>query len=322
MTLNALETKSRDAITRDPGPNDRPDVVVPILRSGALARQFCQSVGRANVEAVFERSFYLRCGDEFMCVGAPAIGNGPLTLIGDLGPLARVGLQPGRPALICGRHIRFGNAIRFDLDRCEPWHPPSWPMSQPAIRLADTYAELARCAAVEAPREGFARYVFDAHGPFMRPPPAERIMRGRIADFEGWVVAVLNPDHASVDDLATPVEDLIGLGPGLTPSGDDFLVGALALLDALGERATHAALARAITGAPLARTSPLSRCFLGAAAAGHIGENLHRAVSSVMVGDIDAAVAAAGQIGHSSGWDMMAGIGTVLRVAAAAQPKS
>ena len=147
-------------------------------------------------------------------------------------------------------------------------------------------------------------------------------MRGRIADFEGWLAAMLDPGHASVDDLAMPVEDLIGLGPGLTPSGDDFLVGALALLDARGERATHAALARAIIGASLARTSPLSRCFLKAAAAGQVGENLHRAVSSVMVGDIDAAVAAVGRIGHSSGWDMMAGIGTVLRVVAAAQPKS
>jgi hypothetical protein len=322
MTLNALEAKARDAIMRDPGPDDRPDVVVPILRSGVLAREFCQRIERANVEAVFERSFYIRRGDDFMCVGEPVIGNGPLTLIANLGPLARLGLQPGRPALVSGRHIRFGNAIRLDLDRCEPWHPPSWPMSPPAIRLADTYAELARRAAVEAPQEGFARHVFGAPESFVRPLSPERIMRGRIAAFEGWLAAVLNADHACVDDLATPVEDVIGLGPGLTPSGDDFLVGALALLDALDERATHAALARAITGASRARTSPLSRCFLRAAAAGHIGENLHRAVSSVMVGDIDAAVAAVGQIGHSSGWDMMAGIGIVLRVAAAAQPKS
>src|SRR6185295_7044145 len=88
---------SADATTRDPGPDGRL-VVVPISRSGALARQFCQSVERANVEAVFERSFYLRCGDDFMCIGEPAIGNGPLTLIADLAPLARLGLQPGRPA--------------------------------------------------------------------------------------------------------------------------------------------------------------------------------------------------------------------------------
>jgi len=41
-----------------------------------------------------------------------------------------------------------------------------------------------------------------------------------------------------------------------------------------------------------------------------------------MVGDIDAAIATVGRIGHSSGWDMMAGIGIVLRVAAAARPQA
>ena len=38
----------------------------------------------------------------------------------------------------------------------------------------------------------------------------------------------------------------------------------------------------------------------------------------MMTGDVDAAVAAVAHIGHSSGWDMLAGIATVLRIAAAA----
>ena len=119
------------------------------------------------------------------------------------------------------------------------------------------------------------------------------------------------------------VRGLIGLGPGLTPSGDDFLVGALALLDAIGERDAHAALARAIIDAAWRdATTPLSACFLRAAAAGHVGEALHRAVSSVITGDVDAAVAAIEKIGHSSGWDMMAGIMTTLRIAAAARPET
>ena len=112
---------------------------------------------------------------------------------------------------------------------------------------------------------------------------------------------------------------MIGLGPGLTPSGDDFLVGALALLDCVGERDAHAALARAIIAALPGSTSPLSACFLRAAAAAHVGETLHRAVSSVIAGDVDAAIAAIENIGHSSGWDMMAGITTTLRVVAAAR---
>jgi hypothetical protein len=110
---------------------------------------------------------------------------------------------------------------------------------------------------------------------------------------------------------------LIGLGPGLTPSGDDFLVGALTALDAIGEREAHAAMARAIVDALPGSTTPLSACFLRAAAGGHVGEHLHRVVSSLLMGDIGAAIAAAGKIGHSSGWDMIAGSLTTLRIAAA-----
>ena len=94
-----------------------PDVIVPILRAGVLAQEFCRSVSRANVEAVFERCFYLRCGDKFICVGEPDIGNGPLTLIGNLGRLSDFDLRPGQSATVCERHITIGNSVRFKLDQ-------------------------------------------------------------------------------------------------------------------------------------------------------------------------------------------------------------
>ena len=80
----------------------------------------------------------------------------------------------------------------------------------------------------------------------------------------------------------------------------------------------RAALARALIDVSKL-TSPLSACFLRAAAAGHIGEHLQRAVSSVIAGDVDAAIAAVETIGHSSGWDMLAGIAITLRIVAAAR---
>ena len=122
--------------------------------------------------------------------------------------------------------------------------------------------------------------------------------------------------------IADPARDLVGLGPGLTPSGDDALIGALALLDALAgdqadARTMRENLARAVGDVPRGLTSPPSHCFLRVAAAGHIGERLHAAVSSCVSGDADAAVAAIRDIGQTSGWDMMAGIVTALDAVAA-----
>lgn len=296
-----------------------PDIVVPMLRSGVLAREFCRSVSWASVDAVFERCFYLRSGNEFICVGEPDIGDGPLTLIGYLGRLPNLKLQPGRPAAVCDRHIVIGNSIRLALDRTQPWRPPPWPNSASPIRLFDTCADLAWRAASDAPEEGLARHVSGVRETSRRQPPLARIARPRIAIFERWLSKVLDARAPPAIGGREAVQGLIGLGPGLTPSGDDFLVGALALLDAIGERAAHTALARAINDPLLGLTTPLSACFLRAVAAGHVGEALHRAASSVITGDADSAVAAVGTIGHSSGWDMMAGIMTTLRIAVAAR---
>ena len=281
---------------------------IPIRRSGVLAQQFCRSTAHANVEAVFERSLYLRHHDAFICIGEPTIGNGPLTLIADTG-VSRLALQPGDAASVGERDITIGDSIRFTLDRSEAWRAPPWPACASPARVIEACAILAWRAASEAP-EGFARHGLSAGGSDAHETPLLRAARMRVAMFAAWLSG--ERDAGQV----VPVQGLIGLGPGLTPSGDDFLVSALATLDAIGESHAHAVLARAVTDAAPGATSALSTCFLRAAAAGHVGEALHRAVGSLLTGDADTAVAAVANIGHSSGWDMLAGIATVLRAGA------
>jgi hypothetical protein len=258
---------------------------------------------------VFERSLYLRHGDDFVCIGESGIGNGPLTLIGDIVPLSRFALRSRQPAVVCDRHITIGNSVRFILGHSETWRAARWPVCPSPVRLIETCAAVTQRAAIAAPPEGVARLVFGA------PETSgllARVAGTRIAAFESWLSGTLDAGQSAA---AAPVQGLIGLGPGLTPSGDDFLVGALALLGAIGEADAHAALARAITAAMPGATSALSACFLRAAAAGHVGENLHRAVASLLAGDVDAAVVTVADIGHSSGWDMLAGVVRTLRIA-------
>jgi hypothetical protein len=40
-------------------------------------------------------------------------------------------------------------------------------------------------------------------------------------------------------------------------------------------------------------------------------------VAAVLIGDIEAALAAARRIGHTSGWDMLAGVATTLQATTA-----
>jgi hypothetical protein len=297
---------------------DGPEIIVPILRSGILAREFCRRGAHAEVEAVFERSFYLRSGDMFVCVGEPAIGDGPLTLVPDLGvsrPLAGLGLYPGQPASISDRCIAIGDQVQLSFDRCVPWRQPRWPSSRSPRELNDLGSVVARRMALESPPEGLGRVFCRPEGGAGETPLA-RIARPRLARFESWLLGALETVSVPITASPAPVTDLIGLGPGLTPSGDDVLVGALALLDALAERQAHAALARAVAAIPHGSTSALSECLLKTAAAGHLGADLCCVVAAVVSGAAAEAVAAIRKIGHSSGWDMMVGILTTLRAVA------
>jgi Protein of unknown function (DUF2877) len=253
-----------------------------VLRAGVVARDLCRRGGHGEVAAVFERSFYLRIGEDFICIGEPAIGNGPTTLIVDA-RVAELGLRQGEHAFISNERIAIGDLL-FDLADCQTWHAPPWPSVPSPTVLHATCAEIADRATTESPTDSLAHALFAA-----ADTPLARVARPRVAAFASWF----------------SVRDLIGLGPGLTPSGDDFLIGALAALDALGQTNTHAALAHTVV-AGAGRTSPLSASLLRAAT-GHIGENLHAMVAALVTGDADAAISAAARIGHTSGFDALAG---------------
>src|SRR5262249_5457135 len=149
-------------------------------------------------------------------------------LIADFHP-AR--LHRGQGASISAQAITIGDAARFSFDRCESWQPPDWPHSLSHLRLIDVGQAIAGRMAAEAPVEGLGGLYCGSE------TPLARTARPRIACFESWLCNALETDRVSSDS----VQDLIGLGPGLTPSGDDFLAGALAFLDALAETKAHAA---------------------------------------------------------------------------------
>jgi hypothetical protein len=107
--------------------------------------------------------------------------------------------------------------------------------------------------------------------------------------------------------LPDPAAALIGLGPGLTPSGDDYFGGMLVALRALARHAQADALWRWLQPQLVAGTSAISAAHLEAAAAGEAHEIVHEVLL-----DPRRAQKLDG-IGHCSGWDALAGAAAVLR---------
>jgi len=115
----------------------------------------------------------------------------------------------------------------------------------------------------------------------------------------------LHQAGAALRALPRSAPALLGLGPGLTPSGDDAVGGFLFARRLLGRKPPRRLLALARR-----RTTRISAVLLADHAMGRSFEPLHELALALAEGREDAALAAARRlvaIGHSSGWDMLTG---------------
>ncbi len=111
------------------------------------------------------------------------------------------------------------------------------------------------------------------------------------------------------------VPALLGMGPGLTPAGDDLVGGALIALRAVRRHALAARLGAWALRLAERRTSRISGAHLACAAEGQGGEALHGLLHAVLSGrrELAAEVAAIDAVGHTSGWDAAAGAALALQ---------
>ena len=113
--------------------------------------------------------------------------------------------------------------------------------------------------------------------------------------------------------MAGTAAQLVGLGPGLTPSGDDFLTGYLAALWSRAQAESGiAALLEKLDASfiPLfPRTNVISGRMLRDAVHGRFAEHLVTLISAVAhAHDVVGATVRALDIGHSSGADTVCGL--------------
>ena len=111
-------------------------------------------------------------------------------------------------------------------------------------------------------------------------------------------------------EAANVISELVGLGIGLTPSGDDFLCGILAGYHIQGlENSAEALCLRDAIREKLSRTNEISRAFLVSALEGHFSQAVNELWNNP---DIETITQMFRAIGHSSGMDTLCGIYFIL----------
>ncbi len=109
--------------------------------------------------------------------------------------------------------------------------------------------------------------------------------------------------------LIGSVHSLAGLGEGLTPAGDDFLLGVIYSLWIMGEASAQAIIDLIVTEA-MPRTTRLSAAWLAAAGSGEAGIMWHWFLETIQSGnerDVTSLTRRVAEVGHTSGADALAG---------------
>jgi hypothetical protein len=257
---------------------------IHLASAGRDAETALSGGGPLTVIAAFARSFYVRAGARRLaCIGGQGRGDGPLNALAD------------RPLAIPPVGTMLDGAC-FDRSRLVRWRPlPAGPLRRDGLR--------ARLAAVaDAGPRGLACSIPAILGqPFDIVDPFVAASIGPLLALRDWADGPPPPELAQ----------LIGLGPGLTPAGDDALGGGAIALREMGRTRQADALAGWLEAAAPSATGEIAWAHLRAAARGEGSEALHAALTALAQGTMPD-LARIDAIGHSSGWDALAGAVAVL----------
>ena len=241
------------------------------------------------------------CGTVIV-LAAPEIGDGPLNVVLADWPGIQSALEAGMPVAYDSHRLELYSFV-IDLAAARTWEPcPHWEKLRkrstaigPALqRLAALCREhnpdhpLWSALGAPCPGEGRAALLAARFG-----EAAQRLKAGWEGD-----------TRALVESGAT----LSGLGDGLTPAGDDFLVGVI-----LWAWLAHPAperFCRTLAEAAAPRTTTLSAAFLRAAARGQCSAAWHGLLAALAGGEPAQIAGAARKVlayGASSGLDALIG---------------
>lgn len=273
---------------------------------GAAAAEIVDAGAAGEVVAVFARSVYLRFPVGLVCIGDAAIGPGPLNIHcrDHAGFQWQNAAAPGMGASVDWAALTVG-PLRVDLGGTAIWSPPplpGWSGATAQAGIASLRAELPP----EIPEGGLATVLASPEVAHRSVEPVLRAALPAIDSLLHWVVncAATDPPEASLCRL-------LGLGPGLTPSGDDFLGGVLVALRLSGRADAADRLACAIDRLGPDRTNEISLAHLRAVSRFGLAEKLRRVVTEIFRGEAGqqrATLVSLSDAAHHSPWDTLAGL--------------
>ena len=297
------------------------NTIYPITSVGAPLAELLPKFERpGTVFAVFRRSCYLTSGSgQVFSLADQQLGEGPLTMGVEFPVSTTLGglrVYEGCHLERDGVDLRLGSLLVLTTTAAAIWKPESVGQTAQPGEILRRWEGLINLVRPLIPPDGLADIV----------PHTAALANMELPSFASMNEAIrLAVPHlcrlaegltrSNPEAIDRAVAGLVGLGPGLTPSGDDLLGGMLVALRTMPGTASHPSvgvLANYVTGHAAVRTNLISSAMLNQSAQGYGSAAQHRLLQCLLGGhdspDTFNAALDLARTGHTSGWDALAGI--------------
>jgi Protein of unknown function (DUF2877) len=288
-----------------------------IIKAGTLALSELEKEQEWIVLGVTSRGVFLRNSTDRVIFLSEEGYCSPLTVLvaGNNGLFRQVSV--GNKVSVSSEGLFFPEAgILININSAVSWSPKNVPNIQPekSPKYADRLIAVSGLVIAEKKDQGFSPLL----AKLLDIPTDILLSREQQYAYEIiWQFKEMIKDYPDVR-VINQLESLLGLGRGLTPSGDDFVMGLLlaftrwqSILDPLENWST---IKNEIVQSAYRKTTLLSANLIEMAASGSGDERLIMGLDGIMCGDLDETACAANfiSLGNSSGADALAGIALAI----------
>lgn len=286
---------------------------VQAISHSSSSIEWLNSTRSARVMHVFESVCNLINPEgKVLSIVTPQIGNGPMNLVIPEIDFTK-DMEAATSVNILDSVIAIGNTS-ISTEKSKPWQPiPDWPKLQKTPKLLRKYVVIIwKILSEEAPDESFALL---SQNKFFKGNMQGNLQRSAKSIQHNISIALITNNMSR---LAKESSFLAGLGNGLTPAGDDYIMGMMHALWALLPSEETKEICADIATQSARRTTPLSASWLFAAANGEAGEMWHELFEAIATNKEEAMIDSTQKIlstGHTSGADALGGFySTILNL--------
>ncbi|QRG70743.1 DUF2877 domain-containing protein [Brevibacillus choshinensis] len=258
-----------------------------------------------SVHSLFDRTINIHCEEngELFTIACIELDNGPNTLVVDRKRFQNMGIAVNDPVSVKADSLIIGKALSLTWQHARQWECvlPVYPSSDQKLR--ENMAVIKEYVAAHGKSGGLKK----------ASSPANVFE----AEVSSLLIARTNElyhalAHGRWSEACEFAIGLVGLGPGLTPSGDDYLAGLFSVYHMPNAPCClpYPFFEKFTRGAHQ-RTNEISYMMIKKAAIGHVRESMVRLLEAVVNGTPEEVVHSLGNvlgIGSSSGTDMAMGL--------------